>query len=125
MAGSLGKKIGAIGLSLLALIVATIVFSQACRHDRPPRPVRHSLLTLASRFLHLRRTGARRGSEYSEELPTKRVGAEPRNCSCASAPALPAPAARRVDAIGGDPAAAGKPVAEIDPLDPCARMRGG
>jgi hypothetical protein len=59
--------------------------------------------------------------EYSEELPTKRVVQNLESLLVRERAALPAPAARRVDAIGATLPLLESRLSEIDPLDPLAQ----
>jgi hypothetical protein len=121
MAGSLGKRIGGIGLSLLALIVATIVFSQLVAPIGLLGLFVIVLLTLG--ILAFFTFGGQEPArvEYSEALPTKRVVQNLESLLVRERAALPAPAARRVDAIGATLPLLESRLAEIDPLDPLAQ----
>lgn len=121
MAGSLGKKVGAIGLSLLGLIIATIVFSQLVAPIGLTGLFVIVLLTLG--ILAFFSFGAKEPArvEYSEELPTNRVVQNLESLLVRERAALPAPAARRVDAIGATLPLLESRLSEIDPLDPLAQ----
>jgi hypothetical protein len=121
MAGSVGKKLGAIGLSLLALIVATIVFSQLVGGIGLIGLFVVVLLTLGILAFFSFGGGEPARVEYSEELPTKRVVQNLESLLVRERAALPAPAARRVDAIGATLPLLESRLSEIDPLDPLAQ----
>lgn len=121
MAGSLGRKMGAIGLALLALIVATIVFSQLVAPIGLGGLFVVVLLTLGILAFFTLGGGEPKRVEYSEDLPTRRVVQNLESLLVRERPALPAPAARRVDAISASLPLLESRLAEIDPLDPLAQ----
>ena len=121
MAGSLGRKLGAIGLSLLALIVATIVFSQLVAPIGLIGLFVIVLLTLGILAFFTLGGGEPKRVEYREDLPTKRVVQNLESLLVRERHALPAPAARQVDAISANLPLLESRLAEIDPLDPLAQ----
>ena len=122
MAGSLGKRLGAMGLALLGLIAATIVFSQVVGPIGLIGLFVVVLLTLGIlAFFSLGGSRESKRVEYSDELPTRRVIQQLESLLVRERPALPAPAARRVDAISGTLPLLESRLSEIDPLDPLAQ----
>lgn len=121
MARSLSKMLGAIGLSLLALIVATIAFSQLVAPIGLMGLFVIVLLTLGILAFFSFGGKAPARVEYSEALPTKRVVQNLESLLVRERAALPAPAARRVDAISATLPLLESRLAEIDPLDPLAQ----
>jgi hypothetical protein len=121
MAGSLGKTLGAIGLSLLGLIIATIVFSQLVGPIGLVGLFVIVLLTLGILAFFSFGGKAPARVEYSEELPTQRVVQNLESLLVRERAALPAPAARRADAISATLPLLESRLSEIDPLDPLAQ----
>jgi hypothetical protein len=123
MAGSLGRKLGAIGISLAALIVATIVFSQLVAPIGLLGLFLIVLLTLGIlAFFSFGGTGGKAERvELSDDVPTRRVIQGLESLLVRQRTALPAPAARRVDAISGTLPLLESRLSEIDPLDPLAQ----
>ena len=121
MAGSLGKRLGAGGLALLGLIVATIVFSQLVGPIGLVGLFVVVLLTLGILAFFTLSGGEPKRVEYSEELPTRRVVQNLESLLVRERRALPAPAARRVDAISASLPLLESRLSEIDPLDPLAQ----
>ena len=122
VAGSLGKRLGGMGLALGALIVATLLFSQLVGPIGLMGLFLVVLLTLGVvAFFSLAGGGEPKRVELSDEVPTKRVVQQLESLLVHRRTALPAPAARRVDAISGTLPLLESRLSEIDPLDPLAQ----
>ena len=122
VAGSLGKRLGGMGVALAALIVATLVFSQVIGPIGLVGLFVVVLLTLAILALFsFGGGGDSKPVELSDEVPTKRVVQQLETLLVRERPALPAPAARRVDAISASLPMLEHQLSELAPLDPLAQ----
>jgi hypothetical protein len=121
MAGSVGKRLGGMGIALAALIIATIAFSQLVGPIGLGGLFIVVLLTLAILVLFSLGGGEPPRIELSDEVPTKRVVQQLESLLVRKAPALPAPAARQVDAITGTLPMLEHQLADLPPLDPLAQ----
>ena len=122
MAGSVGKRLGGMGLALAALIVATLVFSQLVAPIGLIGLFVIILLTLGIVGLFSFAGGGEpKPVQLSDEVPTRRVVQQLETLLVRERPALPAPAARRVDAITHDLPLLEKQLAELPALDPLAQ----
>jgi hypothetical protein len=122
MAGSVGKRLGGMGLALGALIIATILFSQLVAPIGLLGLFIVVLLTFGVlAFFSLSGTAEPKRVELSDDVPTKRVVQQLESLLVRERTALPAPAARRVDAISGTLPLLESRLSEIDPLDPLAQ----
>jgi hypothetical protein len=122
MAGSLGKRLGGMGLALGALIIATLVFSQLIGPIGLIGLFVVVLLTLGIlAFFSLGGGGEPKQVELTNEVPTKRVVQQLESLLVRERPALPAPAARRVDAISASLPMLEHQLAELPTLDPLAQ----
>ncbi|HEX8578823.1 MAG TPA: hypothetical protein VF655_04425 [Allosphingosinicella sp.] len=123
VAGSVGKRLGGMGISLAVLIVATILFSQLVAPIGMLGLFMVVLLTLGVLLFFSLSGGGddAKPVELSDEVPTKRVVQQLESLLVRERPALPAPAARRVDAITQSLPMLEQQLAELNPLDPVAQ----
>ncbi|HEY0086083.1 MAG TPA: hypothetical protein VGB65_09260 [Allosphingosinicella sp.] len=121
MAGSVGKRLGGIGLALGALIIATLLFSQMIAPIGLGGLFIIILLTLGIVAFSFAGGGEAKPVELSNDVPTKRVVEQLESLLVRQRPALPAPAARRVDAISASLPLLQHQLAELAPLDPLAQ----
>jgi hypothetical protein len=120
-ARSAGKKLANIGMALVALVVATIAFGLFVGPIGWTGLFIVSVLTLAILVLFAMVPAEPKRVAYSEELPTKTVVRQLSAMLSRERTALPAPAARRIDAIGATLPLLEQRLTEIDPLDPLAQ----
>jgi hypothetical protein len=123
MAGSVGKRLGGIGLALGALIIATLLFSQIVGPIGLGGLFIIILLTLGivAFFSFAGGSGDAKPIELGDEVPTRRVVEQLESLLVRQRPALPAPAARRIDAISASLPLLEHQLAELAPLDPLAQ----
>jgi hypothetical protein len=121
-ARSMGKRIGAIGLTLAILFVATVVFSQVVAPIGWTGLFVVALLTMCVLVgVSAWPSGAVKRAEYSDQLPTRAVVRQLDSYLSQQRAALPAPAAMRVDAISQQLPLLESRLAEVNPLDPLAQ----
>lgn|SRR5512139_261401 len=118
---SLGKRIGNMGMAFAALIVATLAFGLFVG------PIGWAGLFLVAVgilfitiFFSVWPTEPKR-VEYSEQLATKVIVQQLDSYLIRQRPALPAPAAQRLDAISAQLPLLEARLAQSDPLDPLAQ----
>lgn len=120
-ARTVGKRVAGMGVAIAALIVATIGFGLIVGPIGWNGLFVVTLLTLAILVLFSIWPSEPKRVEYSEELPTKTVIRQLDSLLVRERAALPAPAARRADAIGATLPLLESRLSEIDPLDPLAQ----
>lgn len=120
-AKSLGRRALGIGAGIVALLVATLVFSQVVGPIGLAGLFLVALATLAILVLFSVWPSEPARVAYDEKLPTKTVVRQLDNLLVQRRPALPAPAGRRVDEIGAQLPLLEARLAEVDPLDPLAQ----
>ena len=116
-----GKRVAGMGAAIAALIVATIGFGLLVGPIGWNGLFVVVLLTLAILVLFSMWPSEPKRVEYSDEVPTKTVIRQLDSLLVRERTALPAPAARRADAIGASLPLLESRLAEIDPLDPIAQ----
>ena len=109
------------GTALVALIVATIVFSQVVGAIGLFGLFLVSLAALALLVAFSVWPSEPERVVYDEKLPTAKVVRQLETILVRRRPALPAPAARRADEIGAQLPLLESRLAELDPLDPLAQ----
>jgi hypothetical protein len=120
-ARSAGRRLTNIGGAILALIVATLIFAKMVGPIGLTGLFVVSLATLAILILFsIWPTEAKR-VEYSDQVPAKVVVRQLDSLLSGERARLPAPAARRADAISAQLPLLESRLAEIDPLDPLAQ----
>jgi hypothetical protein len=120
-AASVGRRLANMGMAIGALIVATIGFGIIVGPIGLDGLFFVSLAILAILILFSVWPGEPKRVEYSEQLPTKTVINQLESLLVRERPGLPAPAARRADAIGAQLPLLESRLAEVDPLDPIAQ----
>jgi hypothetical protein len=122
-AKSVGRRLANIGFALAALIVATLVFAKIVGPIGLTGLFVVSFLTLAILMVFSVWGGnsAPKRVAYSDELPTKRVVQQLEGMLVQRRNALPAPAARRADAIASQLPLLESRLGELDALDPLAQ----
>jgi hypothetical protein len=119
---SAGKRLANIGIALAALIVATVAFSQVVGPIGWAGLFVVALATLAILVLFSVWPAAEpKRVAYSDQLPTPAVVRQLDSLLVRERPALPAPAARRVDAISAQLPLLESRLSEVDALDPLAQ----
>ena len=120
-ARTVGKRLGNIGMAIAALVVATIGFGLVVG------PIGWTglfivvvLTLLILLFFGLKPLEPKR-VEYNDQLPTKTVVQQLDSMLARRRSALPAPAARRVDAISQQLPLLESRLSEVDALDPIAQ----
>src|SRR5215213_1906029 len=99
MAKSVARRLGNIGIALVALIAATVAFSQIIGPIGWTGLFVVSLLTLAVLAVFSVWPSEPKRVAYNEQLPTRTVISQLEGLLVRERPSLPAPATRRVDAI--------------------------
>lgn len=120
-ARSLGRRMLGIGGAIVALLVATLVFSQIVGPIGLAGLFLIGLATLAILVLFTVWPSEPARVAYDEKLPTRTVVRQLDTLLVQRRPALPAPAARRVDEIGAQLPLLESRLAEVDALDPLAQ----
>ena len=121
-ARSVGKRLGGMGIALLGLIVATILFSQLVAPIGLLGLFLVALLTLGVLVFFSLGGGSEPAQiDVGDEVPTARIAEQLESLLVRKAPALPAPAARQVDAITQTLPMLQKQLAEVPALDPLAQ----
>lgn len=120
-ARSLGKRLTNIFMALAVLIVATIAFGLFVGPIGWTGLFIVAMLTLGILIFFSARSGEPKLVPYSEELPTKTVIQQFDSFLSRRRSALPASAARRLDAIGQQLPLLESRLSEVDALDPLAQ----
>jgi hypothetical protein len=120
-ARSLGRKAANIGVALAVLIVATIAFGLFVSPIGWTGLFVVAMLTMCILVFFSARDTEPKRVEFREDLPTKAVVQQLDRYLVRERAALPAPAARRVDAISQQLPLLEHKLAEVDPLDPLAQ----
>jgi hypothetical protein len=120
-ASSVGKRIGGFGIAIAALAIATIVFSQLVAPIGLAGLFVVALLTLVILVAFAAWPAEPKRVQYNEQLPTGTVVRQLDSLLVRERPALPPPAARRVDAISASLPLLESRLAEVDSLDPIAQ----
>jgi hypothetical protein len=120
-ARSVGKRLSNIFMALAALIVATIGFGLFVGPIGWTGLFIVAMLTMCILVFFSARSNEPKPVEYSEELPTKTVIQQFDSFVHRRRSALPAPAARRLDAIGQQLPLLESRLSEADMLDPLAQ----
>ena len=120
-ARSIGKRVAGMGAAIAALLVATIFFGLIVGPIGWTGLFLVTLATLAILVLFSVWPSEPKRVEYSEQVPTKTVIRQLDSLLVRERAALPAPAARRADAIGATLPLLESRLSEIDPLDPLAQ----
>ncbi|MFN3389174.1 MAG: hypothetical protein ACK40O_09580 [Allosphingosinicella sp.] len=118
---SAGRRMLGTGGAILALLVATVIFSQVVGPIGLIGLFLVGLATLAILLLFSAWPGAPARVAYDEKLPTRTVVRQLDSFLVQRRAGLPAPAAMRVDAIGAQLPLLESRLAEVDPLDPLAQ----
>jgi hypothetical protein len=120
-ARSAAKRVVNIGAALLALTIATIAFGIFVGPIGWTGLFIVSVLALGILLAVGMMPAEPKRVQYTEELPTKTVVRQLSSMLSRERAALPAPAARQVDAIGATLPLLEQRLAELDPLDPVAQ----
>lgn len=120
-ASAIGKRLGNMGMAISALIVATIAFGLLVQPIGWTGLFIVVLLTLMILLFFGLTPMEPKRVEYSEEVPTKRVIQQLDSMLVRRRAALPAPAARRIDAISQQLPLLESRLAEVNALDPLAQ----
>jgi hypothetical protein len=120
-ARSIGARLASTGAALVALMVATVVFSQVVGPIGLIGLFVVVLATLAILVFFAAKPLEPKRVEYTDEVPTRTVIRQLDSLLVRERPALPPPAVRRVDAIGAQLPLLESRLSEIDPLDPLAQ----
>ena len=120
-AKTVGKRIAGLGAAIAALIVATIAFGLIIGPIGINGLFVVAFLTLVILLLFSFWPTEPKRVEFSEAVPTKTVVRQLDSLLVRQRAALPAPAARRVDAISATLPLLENRLAEIDLLDPLAQ----
>ena len=122
-ARSVGKRLANMGMAIAALIVATLAFGLFVGPIGWTGffVVGLAMLAILILFSVWPADGEPKRVEYSEQLPTKAVVQQLDSMLSRRRAALPAPAARRVDAISQQLPLLESRLAEVDALDPLAQ----
>ena len=120
-ARSLGGRLAGTGGAIVALLIATLVFSQIVGPIGLAGLFLVAFATLAILVLFSVWPSAPARVAYDDKLPTKTLVRQLDSLIVQRRPALPAPAALRLDAIGAKLPLLESRLAEIDPLDPLAQ----
>ena len=122
-AKSFGKRLANMGMAIAALIVATIAFGLFVGPIGWTGLFVVAMAMLGILIFFSAWPGGREPKrvEYSEQLPTKAVVQQLGSMLSRRRAALPAPAARRVDAISQQLPLLESRLAEVDALDPLAQ----
>jgi hypothetical protein len=118
---SLGKRLAGIGGALLALILATIVFSQVVGPIGIGGLFVVSLLTLVILAVFALWPAEPKRVQYNDQLPTQTLVRQLDSMLVSRRAALPPPAARRLDEIGTQLPLLESRLEALDPLDPLAQ----
>ena len=120
-ATSVATRLGRMGAVLVTLLLATLVFSQIVGPIGLTGLFVVAMATLAILVLFSVWPGEPKRVAYNEQLPTKTVIQQLDSFLVRRRSALPAPAARRVDAIGQQLPLLEARLSEADALDPLAQ----
>lgn len=120
-ARSVARRIAGMGAAILALAIATIAFGLIVGPIGWNGLFVVALLTLAILVAFSLWPAEPKRVAYSEELPTSTVVRQLEGVLVRERRALPAPAARRVDAISAQLPLLESRLGEVDPLDPLAQ----
>jgi hypothetical protein len=120
-ARGMGKRLANIGMAIGALIIATIGFGLFVGPIGWAGLFIVALAILGILIFFSTTSSEPKRVEYSEELPTKTVVRQLDSLLARRRTALPAPAARRVDAISQQLPLLESRLAEVDALDPLAQ----
>ncbi|HEU0134011.1 MAG TPA: hypothetical protein VFR28_04240 [Allosphingosinicella sp.] len=121
-AGTAARRVGAMGIAIAVLVVATIGFGLAVGPIGLNGLFVVGLATLAILLLFSFWPSAdSKRVEYSEQLPTGTVVRQLETMLARRRTALPAPAAKQADAIGAQLPLLESRLAEVDSLDPLAQ----
>lgn len=120
-ARSVAKRLGLMGISILALIVATIGFGLAVGPIGWTGLFVVALAVLGILVLFSVWPAEPERKNYSEQLPTRTLIQQLDNLLVRQRAALPSPATRRVDAISAQLPLLESRLAELDVLDPLAQ----
>jgi hypothetical protein len=121
-AAALGRRLATMGMAIVALVVATIAFGLIVGPIGMGGLfiVALAMLAILVLFTVLPARQAKR-VPYNEQLPTKTVVQQLESLLVGERPALPAPAAREVDAISAQLPLLESKLGTLDPLDPLAQ----
>jgi hypothetical protein len=119
--GSVARRAANMGVAIAALVVATIVFGLLVGPIGVTGLFLVGLATLAILLLFSLWPGEPKRVAYSEQLPTATVVRQLDGLLVRERAALPAPAARRVDAISAQLPLLESRLGEVDALDPLAQ----
>jgi len=120
-ARTVGKRLANMGVALAVLIVATIGFGLVVGPIGWGGLFVVALAMLAILILFSVWPGEPKAVQYSEQTPTKTVVRQLDSVLATRRPALPAPAARQVDAISAQLPLLESRLGEVDLLDPLAQ----
>lgn len=120
-AASLGRRLATIGIALTVLAVATVVLGLMMNGIGWTGLFVVSVLTIAILFVFSIWPGEPAEKKYDEATPTRDVIRSFDSFLLRRRPALPAPAARKVDAISQQLPLLEQRLTEVDPLDPLAQ----
>jgi hypothetical protein len=121
-AASIGRRLANMGMAIGLLVVATIGFGMIVNPIGITGLFVVALAILAILILFSVWPGGEpKRIEYSEQVPTRTVVQQLESLLVRERPALPAPAARRADAISAQLPLLESRLAEVDPLDPIAQ----
>lgn len=120
-ARSVGKRLANMGVALAVLIVATIGFGLVVGPIGWGGLFVVALAMLAILILFSVWPGEPKQVQYSEQTPTKTVVRQLDSVLATRRPALPAPAARQVDAISAQLPLLESRLGQVDLLDPLAQ----
>ena len=120
-AGAFGRRLVNMGMALAVLIAATIGFGLFVAPIGWTGLFVVAMLTMCVMVFFSSWPSEPKRVAYSEEMPTKQVVQQLDSYLVRQRPALPAPAARRVDAIGSQLPLLEAKLASVDPLDPLAQ----
>ncbi|MEA3003736.1 MAG: hypothetical protein QOH81_2524 [Sphingomonadales bacterium] len=119
-ARAVGRRVANMGMAIAALVVATIAFGLFVGPIGINGLFLVSLATLAILILFSVWPMEPKKVEYNEQLPTRTVVRQLDGLLVRERTALPAPAARRIDAISAQLPMLESRLGEADPLDPLA-----
>jgi hypothetical protein len=121
MAGNAGRRLANMGMALGVLVAVTIAFGLVVGPIGLTGLFLVALLTLAALMLFAVWPSEPKRVEYNEQLPTRTVVRQLDSLLVRERPALPAPAARRVDEISATLPLLESRLAEVNILDPLAQ----
>ncbi|WP_324750537.1 hypothetical protein SH591_03460 [Sphingomonas sp. LY54] len=120
-AGAFGRRLVNMGMALAVLIAATIGFGLFVAPIGWTGLFVVAMLTMCVMVFFSSWPSEPKRVAYSEQMPTKQVVQQLDSYLVRQRAALPAPAARRVDAIGSQLPLLEAKLASVDPLDPLAQ----